>query len=127
MRLEPFVRVDDTPFSATQDDVVQSRGRPRRSGRNGVGLNELDYDDEVFRFEDSGRLEEITKEAPVLLMGTIAVPFATLAPFVREHDPGVFEKAGFVVSPKYGLAFDPACPAWVTALAAHCIDTWREI
>lgn len=127
MRLEPYIRVDDTPFSATRDDIVRSRGQPLRSGRNDVGLDELDYDDEVFRFQDGGRLEEVTKDAPVLLMGTIAVPFATLAAFVREHDPQMFEKAGFVVSPRYGLAFDPACPAWVTALAAHCIDTWREI
>jgi hypothetical protein len=34
---------------------------------------------------------------------------------------------GFIVSPKFGLAFDPDDAPWVTALAEHCIDTWRAL
>ena len=127
MRLDPFVQVDSTPFSASPDDVVRARGEPVRKGRNGVGLNELDYDGVVYRFQDSGRLEEITMQAPVVVLGTVAVPFGTLQSFVAEQDTSMFECAGFVVSPRFGLAFDPACPTWVTALAAHCLDSWRAL
>lgn len=127
MNLEPFVRVDQTSFSASREEVVKLRGVPARTCRNGVGLNEMDYGSVVFRFQDCGRLEEITLEAEVVNLGNVAVPFAALASFVRANDPSAFEKAGFVVSPLYGLAFDPSEPFWVTALAAHCLDAWRAI
>ncbi len=97
------------------------------TARNDIGLNELDYESVVYRFQDSGRLEEITLKAPVVNIGNLSVPFAALASFVRTTDSTAFEKAGFLVSPKFGIAFDPDEPFWVTALAAHCIDSWREI
>ena len=92
-----------------------------------MGLNELDYDTAVFRFQDCGRLEEITVQAPVVDLGAVAVPFASLEPFVRIQDSMAFERAGFIVSPRFGLAFDPQCPCWVTALAEHCIASWRAL
>jgi hypothetical protein len=127
MKLDPFVRVDDTPFSASREEVVTMRGAPLRTCRNGVGLRELDYDSVVFRFQDSGRLEEITTQAPVVHIGNLSVPFAALASFVRSTDPAAFQKAGFLITPKFGLAFDPDEPFWVTALAAHCLDAWRAL
>jgi len=127
MKLEPFARVDDMPFSACEADVVRAHGEPFDRGRNDVGLNELDYGAVVYRFQDSGRLEEVTMEAPVVHLGAVAVPFGALAGFVREHDAAAFERAGFVVSPAYGLAFDPGDPPWVTALAQHCIAEWRAL
>ena len=45
----------------------------------------------------------------------------------QAHDGEAFERAGFVVSPRWGLAFAPDCPDWVTALASHCIPTWRAL
>ncbi|HEX6361411.1 MAG TPA: hypothetical protein VFZ93_00535 [Albitalea sp.] len=127
MKLEPFVSVDGTPFSACAEDVLEARGEPARRSRNGIGLDELDYEAVVYRFQDNGRLEEVTMQAPVLTLGTVAVPFGTLDAFVRAQDPSMFERAGFVVSPRFGLAFDPRCPSWVTALAAHCLDAWRAL
>ena len=127
MQLSPYVRVDDTPFSASEEDIVARRGEPTRRGRNFVQLSELDYGDVVFRFQASGRLEEITRRAPVLIIDGEVVLFPSLAEFVRGRDAEAFERAGFVVSPAFGLAFDPQCPTWVTALARHCIDTWRAI
>ena len=67
MNLEPFVSVDGIPFSVSREEIMKMRGQPASSGRNGVGLNELDYQSMVFRFQDSGRLEEITLQAPCLL------------------------------------------------------------
>lgn len=127
MRLHPYEQVDETPFTASTDEVLRRRGAPWRTERNGVGLNELDYGDVVYRFQDCGRLEEVTMQAEVLTIGNVAVPFAALADFVRRQDDGAFERAGFLVSPGFGLAFDPREPYWVTALARHCIPEWEAL
>jgi hypothetical protein len=127
LKLQPYVKVDDIPFTVSSDDIVRSRGKPWRSLRNGVGLNELDYGHVVYRFQDCGRLEEVTLEAEVVALGNVVVPFDTLAAFIRRHDPDAFERAGFLVSPEFGLAFDPGEPFWVTALARHCIPEWKAL
>ncbi len=132
MRLQPFRRVDDTPFAARRADVERARGAAPRVTHDPLGLTALDYGEVVFRFQDgSGRLEEVTRRAPTLYLvlpqGVADVPFGGLAAFVRAHDAGCFERAGFLVSPRLGLAFVPREPDWVTALAAHCIDSWRRL
>lgn len=127
MTLQPYVQVDDTPFSVSSADIERDRGKPWRAGRNGVGLNELDYGEVIFRFQDCGRLEEITLQAKVVKLGNVAVPFEALAGFIRGQDPQAFDRAGFLVSPAFGVAFDPAEPFWVTALARHCIPEWEKL
>jgi hypothetical protein len=127
MRLEPFERVNGIAFSISRAEVVRSHGAPVRECRNGVGLDELDYGTVVYRFQDCGRLEEITAKARVVRLGTLWVPFASLQAFVCEQDPLSFRRAGFVVSPQFGLAFDPTEPCWVTALARHCLAEWRAL
>ena len=127
MKLQPYVQVDDTPFSVTSAEVEQARGKPWRAVRNDVGLNELDYGDVVYRFQDCGRLEEVTREARVVSLGNISVPFEALAAFVRTQDAEAFERARFLVSPEFGIAFDPSEPYWVTALARHCIPEWLAL
>lgn len=126
MKLHPFVQVDGVSFSSSAEDIIHLKGAPEHTARNSVGLNELDYGDEIYRFQDSGRLEEITKRAPVLYFGQEDVPFRGLMRFVRERDPEAFARAGFVISPRFGIAFDPEGSDWVTALAEHCIETWRQ-
>ncbi len=127
MRLDPFVSVDGLPFTTTPQQLRALRGAPQEETRNAVELIELDYGDVVYRFQDSGRLEEVTRRADVIHLGSVSVPFFALQAFIAEHDPDHFERAGFIVSPKYGLAFVPDPSRWVTALAGHCIGTWREI
>jgi hypothetical protein len=127
MRLVPFIAVDGLPFAVSPAQLHQRFGPPLRLERTPVGLNEHDYGERVFRFQDSGRLEEVTQRVPTLFVGEAAIPFAVLAAFIRAHDAEAFERAGFLVSPRYGLAFVPDQPDWVTALAAHCIDTWRQL
>lgn len=127
MNLDPYLQVDDAPFALSCQDLRRRCGEPWRSGRNEVGLNEMDYGDVVYRFQDSGRLEEVTREAKVVHLGNVAVPFACLAAFIQAQDAQAFERAGFVVSPRFGLAFDPAQPFWVTALARHCVPQWRRL
>lgn len=127
MHLDPFVSVDGLPFTTTPQQLRALRGAPQDETHNAVELNELDYGDVVYRFQDSGRLEEVTQRADVVHLGPIAVPFFALPAFIADHDPDHFERAGFIVSPKYGLAFVPNPSRWVTALAGHCIGTWRGI
>jgi len=127
LRLSPFTAFGDVPFSFSVEDLVAWLGPPNRHARNDVALNEYDYVHSVFRFQDGGRLEEITRHAPVLQVDRVAIPFAALAAFVRAQDGGAFERAGFLVSPALGIAFVPGEPDWVTALARHCIPSWRAL
>ena len=127
LRLDPFERVDGYAFTVSRAELVDTRGTPAREGRNGVGLNELDYGSVVYRFQENGRLEEVTAQAPVLDLGPVAVPFPSLEAFIVEQDPAAFRRAGFVVSPRFGLAFDPTEPCWVTALARHCLPEWEAL
>lgn len=127
LHLDPFVVFDGIPFTLAAEELVARLGPPRRLTRNAVALNEYDYGHSVFRFQDGGRLEEITKRTPVLQLGSVAIPFAALGGFVRAQDDEAFERAGFLVSPAFGLAFVPAEPDWVTALARHCLPTWRAL
>jgi len=127
MRLEPFERVDGRAFSVTRADLVASQGSPQRESQNAVGLYELDYGNVVYRFQLSGRLEEVTAEAPVLHVDNVSVPFTNLETFVCSHDSAAFRRAGFVVSPRFGVAFDPREPSWVTALAHHCLPQWEVL
>jgi hypothetical protein len=128
MELQPFVRVDETPFSITLSATLAARGEPlTRRFLPDVQLEELDYGEVVFRFQASGRLEEITKLSPVVIIRAQAIVFPLLGDYVRENDPRCFERAGFLISPRFGIAFDPQCPSWVTALAGHCLDAWRAI
>ena len=127
MHLQPCQSVNGTPFTATRDDVIRAHGQPRSESRNSVGLTALDYGDVVYRFQDSGRLEEVTARAEVLHLGAVAVPFRDLAAFVQSSDNTAFDRAGFLVSPLYGIAFVPGEPCWVTALARHCMAEWEAI
>lgn len=127
MHLEPYTRVDGTPFTATRADVLRAHGSPLSELRNEVGLTALDFGGVVYRFQDNGRLEEITTRAEVLHLGTVAVPFRDLAAFVRSNDASSFDRAGFLVSPRYGIAFVPGEPCWVTALARHCLGEWEAL
>ncbi len=126
-QLTPFIAFDGIPFSLGVAELIAEQGLPLRCRRNAAALNEYDYGHGVFRFQDGGRLEEITRRTPVLQIASAVVPFAALEGFIRSHDGDAFERAGFVVSPRYGLAFVPEEPDWVTALARHCIPTWRAL
>ena len=127
MHLKPFVRVDDVSFRTTPAALLRRKGSPLLRAVNDVGLEAFDYGAVVLRFQACGRLEEVTRRAPVLHIGAVAVPFGSLEGFVLGQDPEAFRRAGFLVSPRFGLAFVPGEPAWITALARHCIDTWRGL
>ena len=83
MKIEPFTRVDETSFSATPQQIEAAWGPPAKRLVNEVALDEFDYGHVVFRFQASGRLEEITKLAPVVFVDGQAILFPSLAGFIR--------------------------------------------
>jgi hypothetical protein len=127
VHLTPYLTVDDIGFDLTPDALVARLGRPASITTNDVALTAYDYGERVFRFQDNGRLEEVTQRVPVLRVGSVAIPFAALAGFVRAQDDDAFDRAGFLVSPRWGIAFVPDEPDWLTALARHCIPTWQAL
>jgi hypothetical protein len=127
MYLEPYVRVNDILFIASRDELVRVYGSPRSEVRSAIGLTALDYGDILYRFQDCGRLEEVTQQASVLSLGSVMIPFVYLAGFVRAQEAGAFERAGFLVSPHLGIAFVPEEPCWITALAQHCLPQWEAL
>ncbi|MBV8037866.1 hypothetical protein [Roseateles sp.] len=127
MHLTPFIAVDGISFGISPAELIARLGPPERVERSKVALTAHDYGHSIYRFQDGGRLEEVTRRAPVLHLGALAIPFSALAGFVEAQDDDFFERAGFVVSPRFGFAFVPDEPDWVTALARHCVPTWRAL
>ena len=127
MRIVPFESVGEVKFSASRKDIIAILGKPDQEVDNSIGLHELKYRNTTYRFDKTGALEEITAHAPVLDLGTISVPFPALATYIHQQDHSAFTKAGFLVSPHFGLAFDPDCPPWVTVITKLSIDLWLAV
>jgi hypothetical protein len=127
MRIEPFSMLDDVSLSANRDELSQLLGAPVSNNVNRLGLDEFDYGGQVFRFEPSGFLSEVTIKAERVEFGQISVPFTALADFISSNDPDSFEKYGFIVSPAYGVAFDPEHRPWVTVLTRGGLDEWKKL
>jgi len=126
MRIEPYKRVDAIEFGASRDLVVASLGKPMREGRTRKGMVELEYPSGFYRFNANSLLAEISVDTPVVELDTMSVPFKNLGAFLRNQDHETFEAMGFIVSPKYGIAFDPHDASWVTAFPQESLSLWRS-
>jgi hypothetical protein len=127
MKLEPFVRVNGIAFSASREDVIQAHGTPHHEESTASGLTLVDFGETLYRFLGNGQLDEISAQSRVLSMGQVVVPFQNLAGFVRQQDSGSFDRLGFLVSPRYGLAFIPYKRYWITALSRSAVLRWRAL
>ena len=107
VKIIPFVRVGDVAFGSDPAAVIGIMGERYTRQVNRIGLTEIDYGTEVYRFDDDAVLVEITVGAPVLELDGKNISYDTLADFLRANDPHAFERAGFMISPRYGIAFDP--------------------
>lgn len=123
----PFVRVGDVAFGSDPAAVIGIMGERYTQQVNRIGLTEIDYGTAVYRFDDDAVLVEITVGAPVLELDGQDIAFEALADFLRANDPNAFECAGFMISPRYGIAFDPWHASWVTAFPENMIDSWRNV
>lgn len=127
MRIEPFSKLDHVSLDANRDELSRLLGAPLRNNVNQVGLEEYDYGNRVFRFEPNGFLSEVTIEAEQVEFGQVSVPFAVLSQFISSNDPLSFKKYGFIVSPAYGVAFDPEHHSCVTVLTRGGLDAWTKL
>jgi len=125
MDIEPYTRVNGLAFGSSESTVVLALGTPTRSRKSRIGWMELIYDKLVARLSE-GQLVEMTADAPATNVAGELVHFADLARFLKQKDDAAFEQVGFVVSPKYGIAFDPAFPSWVTAFQRGNLPHWRQ-
>lgn len=127
MKIIPLETVGDVKFGEASGSIVSRLGEPeqRTTGRN--GRLEFHYPSMVCRFGSAGTLVEVTIEVADLELGSERVPFTTLDQHLRRHDPETFERVGFVVSPRLGIAFDPAFASFVTLFSAEETSAWRAI
>jgi hypothetical protein len=127
VKVSPFTQVENIKFGIGLGTLAGLIGHPRSQRVNRAGQMEVDCGSTVYRFDAASTLVEITANAPTLELDGHLIPFAVLANYVREHDQSAFERVGFLVSPRFGIAHDPDCPSWVTAFPEQSLHTWRAI
>ncbi|MEM8661517.1 MAG: hypothetical protein AAGF35_11585 [Pseudomonadota bacterium] len=110
-----------------EQELLSYLGCPNSNMKNSIGLVELDFGSKVFRFDPSGALSEVTIESEVVELDHTSIPFEDLAARLKAEDAGVFEKYGFIVSPEFGLAFDPEHSPWVTVLTKRGLAAWQKV
>nr|WP_315231861.1 hypothetical protein [uncultured Albidiferax sp.] len=126
MKVSPLQAVDGIPFGAAQAEVVAVFGEPLLRRQSRRGEEELRYAESVFRFGDLG-LVEVAVDSQSIALGDVEIPFADLPAFLRANDQEVFDRVGFVVSPRFGVALEPSFESWVTLMPTHRIAAWKTL
>ncbi|MCE2573744.1 hypothetical protein [Motilimonas eburnea] len=123
----PYKSINEIPFDSPESEVIKRCGSPDRTGVNSIGLKELDYGESIYRFDSSGKFVEVTVNLEELALDFEVVQFGELEGYLTKNDVGIFNKFGFLVSPKFGLAFDPDHKHWVTFFRETKLEDWRNI
>lgn len=126
MKIDPYTSAAGLPFGSSPDAIANFLGQPAQQTTNNIDLLEWDYGDSVVRFNAAQQVVEITLAADFVEIDNIAIPFRNLLDFIEVNDPGMFHRVGFVVSPAYGLAFDPEQAPWITAFAHGELQQWQS-
>lgn len=127
MQVVPFERVGVIVFSTTQEQLLRTLGPPLQEHHNRACLHEYEYPTEIYRYDQTGQLEEVSFYAVDVFLGNQSVGFQELGAYVRSHDVLTFEGHGFLVSPRFGVAFDPESPCWTTAISRGVVEKWRVL
>jgi hypothetical protein len=127
MKIRPFEAVGKVEFGMNRDAIINAFGAAVRESLSRRGETELHYANACCRFDSSSKLVEVTTNAPVVEFGSVAVPFNALASYVKQQDAAASEKVGFIVSPEFGVAFDPNFSSWVTAFSRERLQLWQAI
>ena len=127
MKIEPYKKVGEVSLEVREGELLRDLGDPNSKSTNSIGLVEFDFGSRVFRFDPSGALDEVTIESEVVELESASIAFKYLAARLKAEDAGVFEKYGFIVSPKFGLAFDPEHSPWVTVLTKKGLAAWQKV
>jgi len=127
MRVNPYISVNDILFGSSKSLILDVLGQPIRLGKSRIGDIEMTYDDIIFRLSpDTLELIEVSANAPVLLVENEIGKFEDLPVFLEKNDPDAFQTHGFYVSTRFGIAFDPYFPSWVTAFPSTALSFWQR-
>lgn len=127
MKIAPLHGVGTLEFGSNQADCISTLGAPVRETTSRLGEKEFHYPHAIYRFSQNNNLVEVTLDASLVELENKFIPFPLLANFLEQNDHESFETVGFIVSPKFGIAFDPQCPSWVTAFPKESITKWQDV
>jgi hypothetical protein len=127
MRIAAYGSVGLVGCGIDRNELEGLLGSPDREKESRLWSVELQYAAGVYRFDTDGKLKEVSVDAPELELEGASVSFVSLRPFLEQRDEACFERVGFLVSPRFGIAFDPSFPSWVTAFSQSELPLWRSI
>ena len=126
MNFEAYQSFKSSPFNSNKDELIERFGNPSREKVNNLGWKELDYENFILRLDESGNFVEATSNETVLEVNQKKIDFRDLQDFLKKNDEDTFESYGFVVSPKFGIAFDPHHESWVTFFRKSELVNWKK-
>lgn len=126
MKIESFKQLDNITFDI-QESEIEAQLNLNCEIRKVSRLTEYDFGKYIFRFRSDGCLSEVTTDAAVINFGFTIIKFNELKDFLEENDENSYEKVGFIISPKFGLAFDPEFFPWVTFLTHDGLVSWGDV
>lgn len=127
MKIIPFKKVIDVSFGDSKVDIISKHGKAERESENSVESKELVYSDKIFRFRhEAETLHEVTLNSEYFDLDGREIGFAGLGFFIAKNDTSSFKTNGFLVSPKYGLAFDPHDKYFLTVFCQADLERWRD-
>ena len=127
MDIVPFLEIDGISLDISSHEVKEIWGQPISIQTNSVGLTEFDFGSHVYRFDKEDCLHEVTINAPSIILTGTLVSFAQLERHVKQTDSSWFDKYGFIVSPKLGIAFDPEHSPFLTVVSKLGLQGWQNV
>jgi hypothetical protein len=135
MRVIPYISIADIPFGCTEEVVISTCGVPHRREIDRLERLELVYESQTFRLAgDTGKLVEVTACSEYFEIDNCKMPnskrnevaFVELGYAVARLDQDSFLAHGFFVSPRFGIAFDPHFPPYLTIFARSELYAWQN-
>lgn len=124
MKVAAYKSVGVVKFDIGRSELISLLGVPENEGPSRIWAIELRYPAGVYRFNFHDKLREISVDSAELEIDYESVLFENLLGFLKQRDSEIFERVGFKVSPKFGLAFDPSFSSWVTAFPPEELQRW---
>ncbi len=127
MNFEPYSNINNVFLESTTEEVVSVCGAALKQIKSRLGKIELVYPNLIVRFNMAGtHVQEISFSSEYLKINGFELSFAELGYFIGKNDADSLQSSGFIVSPKYGLAFDPCDKFWITAFLRADLKEWIE-
>ncbi len=127
MKFCPFKSVNEIAFNSSKDEIIQKLGSPDDVSTNSRGWYELVYSESVYRLDKEGRLVEVTVNLESIEINGATVQYHLLKDHLSKYDNETFDTIGFIVSPKFGIAFDPEHKFWITHFRQTELEGWRNV